>query len=306
MKRQSILVLVTVCAMAVTNTASADMIRGIDMNFVAIGNAGNAADTQVMLDGTATGYGAVDHNYSIGKYEVTNAQWNTFTAAVGAPTGNPSHAYDETAFFTGTQQPTNRVTWYEASQFCNYLTTGDKSLGAYLFSGNNANPGDFLGIDRASAEAIYGTIYVLPTEDEWYKAAYYTGSGYSLYANGLNTLPPADNGWNYLGGTSGPPWDVGSGTAEQNGTFDMMGNVWEWNETAIRWFRGVRGGSYGAGDAIYLSSSFYYGDILPATEYASTGFRIATNNVVPVPGAFLLGTLGLGMAGWKLRRRRTS
>ena len=31
--------------------------------------------------------GAVGYNYRIGKYEVTNAQWNAFTAAVGAPTG---------------------------------------------------------------------------------------------------------------------------------------------------------------------------------------------------------------------------
>jgi hypothetical protein len=26
------------------------------------------------------------------------------------------------------------------------------------------------------------------------------------------------------------PWNVGTGTMELNGTYDMMGNVWQWNE----------------------------------------------------------------------------
>ena len=97
------------------------------------------------------GCGAVSYDYRIGKYEVTNAQWNTFTAAAGAPTGNDG-GYSYSAYFTGAQQPTNMVSWYEAAQFCNYLTSGDKSKGAYLFSGNNTNPGDFLGINRDSGQ----------------------------------------------------------------------------------------------------------------------------------------------------------
>ena len=38
--------LAVVCVMAVVNFASADTIRGINMDFVTIGNAGNAADTR--------------------------------------------------------------------------------------------------------------------------------------------------------------------------------------------------------------------------------------------------------------------
>lgn len=136
MKRQSVRVLAIVVLFAVANIAPADMVRGIDMDFLTIGNAGNAADS--------TGYGAVDYDYRIGKYEVTNAQWNAFIAAAGASTGSLSTAYDLSATFTGAQQPTNNVSWYEAVQFCNYLTSGDKSSGVYQFSGNDANPGELL------------------------------------------------------------------------------------------------------------------------------------------------------------------
>jgi formylglycine-generating enzyme required for sulfatase activity len=259
-----------------------------------------------MNDGT-TGYGGVGYNYSIGKYEVTNAQWNAFVAAAGAPTGNPSEAYNSIAYYTGIAQPTNRVSWYEALQFCNYLTSGDKSQGAYLFSGDNANPGDFLRIERSVAIAAYGTIYVLPTEDEWYKAAYWTGSGYSLYANGTNTAPVVDVDSNYYSlyfpGTYSIPWDVGTGTEEQNGTFDMMGNVREWNETLVDSIydrRGIRGGSYD-GPGIYSSNR---DDDNPYDEGINTEFRVV--EIVPVPSAFLLGTLGLSVAGWKLRRHKAS
>ncbi len=272
---------VVVCVMIAANITSATIVQDIDIDFVTIGNAGNTADTKVMNDGT-TGYGAVGYEYRIGEYEITNEQWNAFIAAAGAPTGNPADAYDESATYPGGQQPTNNVSWYETLQFCNYLTSGDKSKGAYQFSGNNANPGDFLGIDRAAAQATYGNIYFLPTEDEWYKAAYYKpdDSGYSIYASGLNIRPVADNGWNYHGGAYTFPWDVGTGAMEQNGTFDMMGNVYEWNETLIGSFRGIRGGaSNSSGDDLASWDRSALG--LPLEEYGPVGFRVASLPFLP-------------------------
>ena len=284
--KRTILLSITI-SVCISSFVSAELIRdGIDIEFVTIGNPGNAGDTRA--EANPSGCGAVSYTYQIGKYEVTNAQWDAFVSAAEAPAGNPSHAYDQSTYWTGNNIPANRVSWYEAAQFCNYLTSGDKSQGVYMFSGNNVNPGDFLGIDRDSSETTYGIIYFLPTEDEWYKAAYYTGSDYSTYANGTAIAPSAGDDTNY-GNPNGQPWDVGTGTMEQNGTFDMMGNLWEWNETLFNSAGGVRGGCYGNVGNSHFSSSIRLTSNSTNVESITIGFRVAT---IPEPCTLLLFGLG--------------
>ena len=189
------------------------------------------------------------------------------------------------------------VSWYEAAQFCNYLTSGNKYSGAYKFDIS----GNFLSIDRVSSISTYGTTYVLPTEDEWYKAAYFkpNGSGYSLYANGTSTAPIAGVDSNYDWARSAP-WDIiTNGTQEQNGTFDMMGNVWEWNETPLSGSsRGLRGGSCHSYVSVLASS--YRLNNFPYYEHdKGLGFRVAS---VPEPASAAIMTLaGLFIA---LKRRK--
>jgi formylglycine-generating enzyme required for sulfatase activity len=303
-------ILVAGVLLAVTNVASAELIQSINIDFVTIGNPGNPGDTRTEYPDKANphGCGAVDYVYQIGKYEVTNAQWYDFVSAAGAPTGNPSNAYDESAFWTGDNIPATYVSWLEAAQFCNYLTSGDKSQGAYQFSGNNSNAGDFEGINRDSAVSTYGIIYVLPTEDEWYKAAYYTGTGYSTYATkDGESLTQGDGisgtGWNYWddGYATDPhgPWAVGSGSEELNGTFDMMGNIWERNETLIGSYRGTRGGSYDPIARYIGCMSSVRGRSDPFVGISgNVGFRVAA---VPEPCSLVL--LSLGGLGLVCRRR---
>ena len=289
MKRVRIVVcLAVVCMMASVNFTWADTIRGIDMDFVTIGNAGNAGDTQVMNDGT-TGYGSVSYNYRIGKYEVTATQWQTINTAAGI---------GDTGCWSG-NQPVGAISWYDAAQFCNYLTSGNKYSGAYKFDIG----GNFLGIDRATSILTYGTTYVIPTEDEWYKAAYFkpNASGYSLYANGTDIAPIAGVNSNY-DYVNNAPWNIiTNGTQEQNGTFDMMGNVLEWNETLIDGSdRGLCGGSYDYGfeDGGDNVASSYRFSCYPFGGGNNIGFRVAS---VPEPATVLLMLVG-SMA--LLRRKR--
>ena len=255
--------------------------------FVEIGGAGNAADT--------SGYGAVDYTYKISSTEVTIAEF----AASGAGDGNEGYWNDGTRT-VGTAAPASYVSLYEAMKYCNYLTSGNVDNGAYVFSA-----GVYQSTDRASAITTHGTIYALPTEDEWYKAAYWTGLGYSDYANGddVGTDPThgTTSGWNYYNGAyvNGSPnytWEAGYGGEEQNGTVDMMGNVWEWMEDSAGV---VRGGSCGSSESSLRSSSRY--DYGPSAQTFDVGFRPV--EVVPEPATVLLFGIG-GIGAWILRRNK--
>lgn len=261
-----------------------------NIDFVNIGHAGNVADS--------TGYGAVGYDYRMGTYEVTIDQFAKARAAdsrIGDGNENPyGIGVDATA----------ACTWLEAAKFANYLTSGTYNGGAYQFTDANT----FTGVDRDAAVIAYGTVYVLPTEDEWYKAAYLKsdGSDYTLYASG-NSIPGVETDANY-GGRSGAystPWDVGTGGAsENNGTFDMNGNVWEWNESA--WdgnlnrpdeFRVMRGGSFDNAENTLRSST--RGADWPTGGHGSVGFRVAA---IPEPSSIAMIGLVSGSALF-IRRR---
>ncbi len=271
--------------------SQADLIRHgsttINMDFVSIGFPGN-------LPGSGgAGYGRVNYTYRIGTHEVTIGQFAAAQAADGR-IGDGDEGYwndgtDDTRM-VGERAPAAFVSWYEAARFANWLTTGDAYDGAYLFDAG----GTLTNVLTRSQinEMPRGTIvYLLPTEDEWHKAAYLKadGSGYTLYPAG-NASSTTTNEMRYeiLTDLFKNPWAVGSGTNENNGTFDMGGNIWEWCESAFEAplddlgeNRVHRGGAFNS-DRDFLVSSFGDGNgrilrpsLPPDEEQATGGFRIA-------------------------------
>ena len=264
----------------------------VSIDYVSIGNAGNAADP-------LTSYGAVVYAYQIGKYEVTNAQYVEFLNAKGATNSavifngamagygitqsGSSGSYSYSVSSTYANMPVGGTTWFDAARFTNWL--GNDQGGGSMETGAYTLNGAMSGVFPANAGA---QVYI-PSENEWYKAAYYNGatSAYSLYPNGQNSITPADANYYGFG-----PADVDYGTPGSYGTYGQGGNVWEWNDAVIsNAARGKRGGAYGYGSAAFLASSYRYGAV-PTQSESNIGFRIAS---VPEPGLVVLAMFTSGV-----------
>ncbi len=318
----------------------------VTIDMVTVGNPGNPADTLVMNDST-TGYGSVSYTYNIGKYEVSNAQYVEFLNTVDATGANSLSLYNASMtsdavgginYTAGNpngskysvkagqgNNPVVYVSFFDSMRFVNWLhngqTSGGTESGVYTI-------GTGLSETRAG-----GATYWLPSENEWYKAAYYDptkgGTGYWLYPMKTDSEPYSDqppgtsspdasksgNFYRYVVGdvgyndgyAVGPPsylTDVGAYTTASSyyGTFDQGGNVWERNEAVISGSsRGVRGGNWNDGPSVLIAS--FRGWIGPSYEDATQGFRVAGlfNDTVPEPSTVALLLCGLGF----LARRRS-
>ena len=264
------------CSLSASLATSAS--ATVAMDYVRVGNPNNAPDT--------TSYGAVDHAYWIGKYEVTNAQYAEFLNAKGQSNDNgiynssmasygitqsgSSGSYSYTVTSALANRPVVFVSWFDAARFANWMMNGQGNAsmetGAYTLNGATS------GIILANAGA---KVYI-PSENEWYKAAYNnaTSQSYSLYPNGQNTISTADA--NY-GGSAYTAVGTYSGDPSSYGTFDQGGNVWEWNDAVIGSSREFRGGGFDGYDFDLRSSSRPPAG--PTYEGPTVGFRVAAASI---------------------------
>jgi formylglycine-generating enzyme required for sulfatase activity len=316
--------LMAVLALAALGGACVTQARAeVVIETVTVGNPGNAGESQG-IQGT---FGAVDHVYYMGKYEVTTGQYTAFLNAVAR---TETYALYDTRMWTheagcriertGSQgtyaysvapdwanRPVNFVSWGDAARFANWLhngqpTTGVQDLGttedgSYFLDGMTA--------DHELEDVVRepDATWVIPTENEWYKAAYHKNDG--VTGNYWNYPTSADNGVSHLlvdpdpgnnatfstslsDRTIGAPYyrtEVGAHENSESpyGTFDQGGNVQEFNETVPEWdIRGIRGGSWFWGNI--LASWDRPLDMHSSDQFDDLGFRVATLVAPSPPG----------------------
>ena len=285
-----------------------------NMEFVTIGNPNNLADTT----GSPNPAGSVGYTYGIGKFEVSEDMITKYNADFG--TANSLAITKDTR---GTAKPATSVSWNEAARFVNWLNTSTGGVAAYNFTTSGVNDdiavwtaADTLDYNAANPYRSLRATYVLPSYNEWYKAAYYnpTNSTYYDYANGSDTAPTAvasgtTEGTAVYGQTSGQgPADVNlAGGLSPYGVMGLGGNVREWEEgsgdlanSSGSSSRGVRGG-YWFDVSSDLSSSTRRA-YFPSTEGVGIGFRVASLAAVPEPSMMVIGTL-FGLGGLMAKRR---
>ncbi|MCC7476265.1 MAG: SUMF1/EgtB/PvdO family nonheme iron enzyme [Pirellulales bacterium] len=299
--------------------------QAVTIDMVPVGNAGNAPDTRY----ESSGYGAVATAYQIGKYEVTAGQYTEFLNAVADadPNGlyntsmfsssfgakiqrsgsSPNYSYSVAADWA--DRPVNYVSFWDAARFANWLHNGQPT-GAQ--GPGTTEDGAYINVGNQTTFARQpGAKFFIPTEDEWYKAAYHDKNAglaatYFDYPTGTNAVPGNDiseatnagnNANYYFGGylIGSPYYRTVFGEFELSdspyGTFDQGGNVWEWNETKVASSsRGVRGGSFALSNFLHAS---YRSSPDPTYEVDNVGFRVAS--LIPEPGSITLCMAGVLM-----------
>ena len=207
-------------------------------------------------------------------------------------------------------KPVNYVSFYDAVRFANWLENGQPTgtnqvagtteTGSYTLFTDGTGPYSTTNVSARAANATW----VVPTENEWYKAAYYQPSGaggpsdnYWLYPIQSDSVPRVgladatgnltNDGPTVANYTFGADWNgengnvttVGSGGISSDsyyGTFDQAGNVHEWNDAIVGVTR--RGGAFSLNESYLRSSS--RADDRPWLELADIGFRVAA---IPEP-----------------------
>lgn len=299
--------------------------RMVNYSVVSVDDPENISDSN--------GFGSVSYRFSMGKYNVSIAQYAAFLNAVAKTdtydlyhpsmgtdmnvagierSGTPG-SYVYTVLNNGgdsSNRPIAYVTWFSVARFANWMANSqpeglqDSSTtedGAYPLRG--AVSGNAVSKNVCNPNTRKTVTFWIPSENEWYKTAYYTKNyestqqpGYYLYATQSNASPgnaigQTANQMNVIVGvnfsvtqnatlypTQNYLTDVGAftGSASHYGTFDQNGGLYQWNDLDGKPFpyRGVRGSFWFAG--AQAAQSINFAAVTPEHSGNDIGFRLSS------------------------------
>jgi hypothetical protein len=177
---------------------------------VSVGDTANGPDPKT------SGFGSVGYQYKISQYAVTNCDYVLFLNSVASadpyglyhtemsgPKGGISRRGSSGSYLYSSKsnyhnKPVNFVSWFECARYCNWLHNGKPSgaqdsttteEGAYPT--NEVVPNDLGNSGWAAPGKLLNARYWIPNENEWYKAAYYSGNSntYWTYATKSDSAP---------------------------------------------------------------------------------------------------------------------
>ena len=284
--------------------------RAVSIVTVSIGNPGNVPAHIGGRD-----YGGVNYTDNLSKFEVTAGQYCDFLNAVAGADAyglyNPSMASTYAEWGCNIQRsgsagsyvynvpsdwadrPVNFVSWGDAARFANWMHNGQPNGeqtaattedGAYNLNGATSSTA-LMAVTRSP-----NATWVIPSDAEWYKAAYHKNDGatgnYFAYPTASNTAPanavidpdPGNSANYHITSYSigGPYYRTVVGEFENSpspyGTFDQGGNVDEWTEGVFTTQRISRGGSFYQNGGLNGGAG---GRQTPTNELSTLGFRLA-------------------------------
>ena len=245
-----------------------------------------AVDDFILVEGGTFNNGTSDvtlSSFYMDKYEITQAEYQ---AVMGV---NPASGYG-----VGSNYPVYYVSWFNAIEYSNRRSLQEGLTPCYSYSTYGTNPDNWpAGWNTTSANhtnvscnwSVDG--YRLPTEMEWQFAARGGNQMHNYSYSGSNDLNDVGWYWYNWGSANRSTHSVGALAANELGTFDMSGNVWEWcwdiygnypggsqtdpHGATVGSYRVIRGGSW-YNSAGNCTVSYRVGDSA-ATSVGGIGFR---------------------------------
>jgi formylglycine-generating enzyme required for sulfatase activity len=266
------------------------------VEFVRVGDAGNAADAD-------TGYGVVGYEYNMGKYDVTAGQYCEFLNAV-AKQSDPYGLYDPSMNVAATglgcniirsggagnyrytvaqdwaNRPVNYVSWGDAARFCNWLQKGQPTgvegtatteTGAYALNGANTDALLMQVTRDLNAK------YFIPNLNEWYKAAYFDPNKFGAGQAGYWLVPTKSDS---------PPINILDPTGTNNANFfDAVGTGTHGYTIDSPYYR-TEVGAFASSPGLYGTFD-QGGNVVQWTETAVGSSRVAMGSCFANPGALM-------------------